>query len=586
MPQATPRLSTTSPSDWIYTAEGGANLVVSYGGPPGPFSHRVLRLRKTQHDGSRSTDEAGEADLDFSNRIVARLLARDNVVDMTTVDLDEAWLTRLARAVDESGRRPIERKSADRIDVGAKRAIVAEDLIRGRDVLSFEIKPKWGFLPSTTHLSARTLPLKSTYCRFCMHRVSKSSTTPASTLADADADADAAMVERHDAGYCPLDLFSLDPARVERAVERLLTAWIDSNGTTNNLRLFASGTRVEPNDPTSISHALDLVSLYSAPISESRRAAATASDYAVAKDSSTLRDRLVDLVPRFLTRHLVSSDLLSTLSRLESTLDAIDIEGIAQTIFERHRVDLYEDDDDDSRRDGRERGGGAKEVDRGDRVRTELEEMLRSKEKDETSWHDVVGPQPTVDEWAAFLETYLARHASHSPSAPRQDGIETESTTEKDGGGGGGGGGEGSRGTGLARDEVRYLVMAYLLSATFKDCSIMLRFTRPSHSTSSSSSSSSASSTARRDSPGTDSPLTPLAVVSVPERVQVEIKAIDLDPKPIHRLSKYARLDREVVEAFGAWLDRIGRRGDGGGDEEEEEEGGTRRERVRKCCEG
>lgn len=42
-------------------------------------------------------------------------------------------------------------------------------------------------------------------------------------------------------GYCPLDLFSGDKDRVTKAIHSLWNAWIDSNGTVNNLKLFVRG---------------------------------------------------------------------------------------------------------------------------------------------------------------------------------------------------------------------------------------------------------------------------------------------------------------------------------------------------------
>lgn len=59
------------------------------------------------------------------------------------------------------------------------------------------------------------------------------------------------------------------------------------------------------------------------------------------------------------------------------------------------------------------------------------------------------------------------------------------------------------------------LVLAYLLSATFKDCSIFIRLS-PSH--------------------------------------PPVLKVIDLDPKPVDRLGKYLALDQEIVDVFSSFL--------------------------------
>ena len=42
-------------------------------------------------------------------------------------------------------------------------------------------------------------------------------------------------------GYCPLDLFSGDAARVTRALHTLWDIWIDTGAKVNNLRVFVGG---------------------------------------------------------------------------------------------------------------------------------------------------------------------------------------------------------------------------------------------------------------------------------------------------------------------------------------------------------
>ena len=47
-------------------------------------------------------------------------------------------------------------------------------------------------------------------------------------------------------GYCPLDLFSGDRARVSKAVEDLWDAWIQTDGHINNLKVFVEGVLIKP----------------------------------------------------------------------------------------------------------------------------------------------------------------------------------------------------------------------------------------------------------------------------------------------------------------------------------------------------
>lgn len=95
-------------------------------------------------------------------------------------------------------------------------------------------------------------------------------------------------------------------------------------------------------------------------------------------------------------------------------------------------------------------------------------------------------PNPTVDEWIAWAAAWAS-----SDLVP-------------------------------SRREPRLLVLAYLLSATFKDCSVFVRISKDERS----------------------------------EGVKAEVKAIDLDPKPIARLVKYHELDAEIVSGFGRMKER------------------------------
>lgn len=94
-------------------------------------------------------------------------------------------------------------------------------------------------------------------------------------------------------------------------------------------------------------------------------------------------------------------------------------------------------------------------------------------------------PQPTIDELDEFVTSYLEGHSQMDHDHPDPANL-------------------------------RYYCIAYLLSASFKDCSIILRI-HPS----------------KDGVPGASS-----------------ITVIDLDIKSIDRLSKWERLDRKIVKAY------------------------------------
>jgi len=97
-------------------------------------------------------------------------------------------------------------------------------------------------------------------------------------------------------------------------------------------------------------------------------------------------------------------------------------------------------------------------------------------------------PNPTISEWTNFVDEYLASHNTLDHAHPKTSNL-------------------------------RYYLLAYLLSATFKDCSIILGI-NPNNSKASS-----------------DTKIN-------------SVTLIDLDPKSIDKLTKWEKLDREIVESY------------------------------------
>ena len=154
-------------------------------------------------------------------------------------------------------------------------------------------------------------------------------------------------------------------------------------------------------------------------------------------DTNCLRDRFVAALLPLLN----DTPVLRTLSRLQRTLDPLDIEGLSR---------LWND-------------------------------SSPSKEEP-TDWNTSNYMQPSVEEWSFFLDRYLS--LGHSLDHDNPD-----------------------------KANLRYHMLAYLLSATFKDCSIMLNVNRENEQ-------------------------------------HNAVRVIDLDIKDIGRLAKWQKLDQEIVEAY------------------------------------
>jgi inositol-pentakisphosphate 2-kinase len=57
--------------------------------------------------------------------------------------------------------------------------------------------------------------------------------------------------------YCPLDLFSGDERRIAKAINALWDAWVASDASMNNLKIFAGGKFVTPSDVSLVVGALN-----------------------------------------------------------------------------------------------------------------------------------------------------------------------------------------------------------------------------------------------------------------------------------------------------------------------------------------
>jgi inositol-pentakisphosphate 2-kinase len=233
---------------WTYLAEGGKNLLLRYEGPVEyPFvspsgSRLALRLSKVDRADEVSTSKTQESsDIDaiqWKRLILEPDLSREDVLPHLLPVVDDSpdlvytrgFLNAIASKVESM--RPMERRRASKLDEMPRKdcILMTEDLsggIAGKQVISFEVKPKCGFMPSSsTHLSPDTGPIKRSYSRYRMHRVMKSKLRP--------------TLDEFESYYDPLDLYSGEESRVSKASTALYNDWMKGKG---NLRIFVNGKR-------------------------------------------------------------------------------------------------------------------------------------------------------------------------------------------------------------------------------------------------------------------------------------------------------------------------------------------------------
>ena len=189
--------------------------------------------------------------------------------------------------------------------------------------------------------------------------------------------------------------------------------------------------------------------------------------------SSTSTKQIRDAFTSTLVPTLMKAPVLGILSRLQRTLDVLDIEGLSKLWRKTEQA--------------------------APSYRTTFESFFAQPDGISPPPTTPLGvsslflssPEPAIPDWVDFLDTYLSPFSSQ---------LDYSSPEPKN---------------------LRYYLLAYLLSATFKDCSIIVRldFLEP----------------------------------GVEPKVEIKpntVTVIDLDPKSMDKLRGWEKLDREIAGAY------------------------------------
>ncbi|KAI7874719.1 hypothetical protein K492DRAFT_211387 [Lichtheimia hyalospora FSU 10163] len=181
---------------WIYGAEGNATIVLRYVGDNSHFIGYILRLKK-QSTLSKDQGPPPQFSLDFSNQVITPLIGPEYMVPLSIVGVSQEFLEAISIKIEIH--RP-ERRRSRQLDPTQQWGFLAPDLTY-QYPWAIELKPKWGFKPASSKIHPEHRHIKKRTCRFCMHSCLKHSRT--------------------DLEYCPMDLYSRDPIRVQRALKAL-----------------------------------------------------------------------------------------------------------------------------------------------------------------------------------------------------------------------------------------------------------------------------------------------------------------------------------------------------------------------------
>ncbi|KAI9597258.1 inositol-pentakisphosphate 2-kinase [Syncephalis fuscata] len=245
-------LSKLCASDWKYRAEGNANICFAYSGHDHQLRGTLLRLRK--RDVSKETafqlasNEQSEYDplleLFYRQTVIAPLLGTEYVGDMRLVSVHTEFLNELAQICNHL--RPQSRHGKE-IDTSQPYGLLTLDhatfISMDTPTITFELKPKWGFLPKETSEYAQEIhPEKFRACRFCMHQHLKAE----KHLMAQSKQANTSVSDWLPSHYCPLDLFSSDRQRVQTALNALIAC------PQNNLRVWKTVLETDNQSPDKI----------------------------------------------------------------------------------------------------------------------------------------------------------------------------------------------------------------------------------------------------------------------------------------------------------------------------------------------
>ncbi|TNM89191.1 hypothetical protein fugu_005446 [Takifugu bimaculatus] len=225
-------------NDWVYHGEGNKNLVVAH-----VKLSRVLRLLKYPAEDSENPPQSAEQAfrqiqniVDFSSNVMSILLGEKFVHSGEVVKLPLEFVRQLSIKVqhERPGKGVLTTFHTHTWNYAVHHlyffiyylyssALGLRVALRQGDrhlqrlcSVAAQPDPKWGFLPSSKHVSK---DIKSKVCRFCMYQLYKVATGK----------------WKKRSLYCPLDLFSGNKQRMHFAIRQLIEE------PQNNLKIFKGG---------------------------------------------------------------------------------------------------------------------------------------------------------------------------------------------------------------------------------------------------------------------------------------------------------------------------------------------------------
>ncbi|EIW73448.1 hypothetical protein TREMEDRAFT_24841, partial [Tremella mesenterica DSM 1558] len=288
VPSSPPRPDETTVTEWEYRGEGKAHIIFGYVGLNTFYRGKAIRIKKQLNEKEEEVEKVWKKEL-------RRLIDPQYLLREKKVVVRREWVKDvLKRAEGRSEKRKAEwdggvfevnKEGEMEVDLVDDLRTGVGEVEQGEKVVVIEIKPKWGFLPNPQHIHpAEAAPIKSQNCRFCMHQYLR----------------DPTLI--HQGRYCPIDLFSGDEVKMQKALEGLVKLWKSTGGVGNNWRMFVGQEIINPGDL-----------------------------------SKLVSNTPESLLPH-ITRLLKSTEVLNLLKSLQMAFDPTDISALAQ----QYRIEFPE----------------------------------------------------------------------------------------------------------------------------------------------------------------------------------------------------------------------------------------------------
>ncbi|KXS09788.1 hypothetical protein M427DRAFT_75029 [Gonapodya prolifera JEL478] len=216
-------------SEWQFKDEGNANLLLSYCSPgSSPFRGCLLRMAKIEANaGAGTAPKPPSYDardiMEYRTKVITPLLG-DLVAPPVLIEVGFDFLQAIAHSpAIQIARKP--QRRAKNVDTSQRWALLEVDHTlpfgippvqpatahgsvsapTGVHVVTFEIKPKWGFKraigsEAAKYISKAHIGAKVATCRYCMHRVLKDSAQPHRASPDISGSVEAGTIQ-HSAIY-------------------------------------------------------------------------------------------------------------------------------------------------------------------------------------------------------------------------------------------------------------------------------------------------------------------------------------------------------------------------------------------------